>query len=156
VTGVGRGGRDRLRREVRVRAKGRGELLLNHLAADRRERVALRRAAMKRGGVQLDVLAAFLFIITAAAANDRFLVAGGAADRVEERAEARFGREYVLEYRAADVELAALGHGESAERRAQRRRDNPELGRGNRRGRRDWRPGRCTLIAGRDADERRE
>src|SRR5258707_15817736 len=89
---------------------------------------------MEPGGLELDVLVTFPFIITAAAADDRDLVAGGAAGRVEERAEARFGREYGLKHRAADVELAALGAGEPGERRPQRRGDNPELGGGNRRG----------------------
>ena len=111
---------------------------------------------MERGGVDLDVLAGVPFIMTAAAADNRLLVAGGAARRVEERAEARFGREYGLEHRAAGVELAALGTGEPGERRPQRRRDNLELGRGNRRGRGSGRARRYTIIASRDADERRE
>src|SRR6266511_283688 len=89
---------NRLRRQLHVFTEGGRELLLNDLSADRGEVVTFCGPAVKRSGVQLDVLAPFLFFVAPATAHDRFLVAGGAADRVEERTEPRLWREFGLEY----------------------------------------------------------
>jgi len=45
---------------------------------------------VERGWHAVDILAAFRRIVVAAATGDRILVARGAADRVEQRAEPRF------------------------------------------------------------------
>ena len=152
MAGVGGGRGNRLRCDVQDVAEGGRELLLNHRTAERRKIVARHSRAVKRRGVKLDVLAAFRWIVVAAATDDRLLVAGCAADRVEQRAEPGLRREYCRKDDAAGVEPAEERRIELRQRGAERCGNNYESGRAcsGRRGR-----GRV-LLAGHDTDECRD
>src|SRR6266852_9778857 len=117
MAGVGGGRGNRLRRDVQVVTERGRELFLNHRTADRRKIVAARSSPVKCRGVNLDVLAAFCRIVVAAAPDDRLLVAGCAADRIEQRAEPSWRREYGRKDDAAGVEPAALCRIEARQRR---------------------------------------
>ncbi len=83
MAGVGGRRGDRLRSHLQEIAVGGRDLFLNDLSADGSEIVAASPGAVKRRRVQLDVLAAFRWIVAAAAPDDRDFMAIGAADRVE-------------------------------------------------------------------------
>ena len=93
----------------------RGHLLLNDLATDRFEVVALR-ARVERGRVDLDVFALLGGVVGASATGQRLLVAGGTSDGVEQRAEAGLGCEHALKLTAASREQRELISGEARER----------------------------------------
>src|SRR6185295_3842290 len=111
---VGRGAAPGRRRARNVRLGGDregglergGYLLLHHLAPNRRAIVAHR--TVERGRVGLDVFAFLLWVIAAAPADDRILVARSAPDGIEQRSEPVFGRELDLEYGAPPLEQRDL------------------------------------------------
>ena len=154
VAGVGRGRGDRLRRQVRVLTVGGCELFLNDLATDGGEVVTLRGfgPGVERRRMDFDVFAAFV-CITPTTAHHGLLMAGPAADGVEERAEARFRCELGLENDSANLELPALRRTEPWQRPAERWRNDQDLC--GRRG--SLRVGRCsrrrTTLAGTKPDD---
>src|SRR6266498_3732177 len=112
--------------------------------------------AVERRGMQLDILAAFLRIVAAAATRNRILVACGAADRVEQRPQPRLRRELGREDGAAHIEPQSLRGREAWQRSAEhghgrrefRRRQRAWWGRGDGGHRR-----RCAFIASGDTDQ---
>jgi len=128
---------------------GIGDAHLHH------ERIAVE-LAQRRRGMQLDILAAFLRIVAAAATRNRILVACGAADRVEQRPQPRLRRELGREDGAAHIEPQSLRGREAWQRSAEhghgrrefRRRQRAWWGRGDGGHRR-----RCAFIASGDTDQ---
>src|SRR6266487_5279766 len=111
---------------MHVLAERRCELFLDDRTADRGEVVTLRRPVLEGRSVDLDVLTAFS-IVAPATAHHWLLMAGPAARRVEQRAEARFQCELGLEDHTANVELAALRTTQPWQRRAERCRNDQKL-----------------------------
>src|SRR2546430_11234779 len=130
-----------------------GDLLLEDRSAHGCEIIAL--AAVKRGRVNLDVLATFSRIIVPAATNDWLLVAGGAAHRVEQWTETGRGREYRREDRTACIEPQALRRAEPGQGAAEHRGDRRELGREGRNSEDRGRSGRWDFGARGSGNHRR-